>query len=64
MKSFRHYVATAVYFGKNVVRDNKDLFRTYGKRAFIVTDEFLGAVRISRLRMSSPCWRSTASPTQ
>ena len=42
MKSFRHYVATAVYFGKNVVRDNKDLFRTYGKRAFIVTDEFLG----------------------
>lgn len=42
MKTFRHYVATAMYFGKNVVRDNKALFATYGKRAFIVTDEFVG----------------------
>lgn len=45
MKAFRHYVATAVYFGENVVRDNKQLFATYGKRAFIVTDEFLDGCR-------------------
>lgn len=45
MKAFRHYVATPVYFGENVVRDNKQLFATYGKRAFIVTDEFLDGCR-------------------
>lgn len=45
MKAFRYYVATAVYFGENVVRDNKQLFATYGKRAFIVTDEFLDGCR-------------------
>lgn len=45
MKAFRHYVATPVFFGKNVVRENKQLFAGYGKRAFIVTDEFLNGCR-------------------
>lgn len=45
MKPFRDYVATPVYFGRNVVKDNKQLFSTYGKRAFIVTDEFLDGCR-------------------
>ena len=27
MKAFRHYVATPVFFGKNVVRENKQLWQ-------------------------------------
>lgn len=45
MKSFRHYVATVMFFGRNVVKENKDQFAQYGKRAFIVTDEFLDGCR-------------------
>ncbi len=45
MKSFRHYVATAMYFGNNVVKENKKLIATFGKRAFILTDEFLDGCR-------------------
>ena len=45
MKAFRHYVATPVYFGENVVKNNKNLFAGYGKRAYIVTDEFLDGCR-------------------
>lgn len=45
MNSFRHYIATCMYFGKNVVKENKELFKTYGQKAFIVTDEFLCGCR-------------------
>lgn len=45
MKAFKHYVATCTYFGENVVKENKDLFASYGKRAYIVTDEFLDGCR-------------------
>lgn len=45
MKSFRHFVATALFFGKNAVRDNKEQFSQFGNRAFIVTDEFLDGCR-------------------
>lgn len=45
MKSFRHFVATAMFFGKNAVKDNKEQFAQFGKRAFIVTDEFLDGCR-------------------
>ena len=45
MKSFRHFVATALFFGKNAVKENKDQFSQFGKRAYIVTDEFLDGCR-------------------
>ena len=45
MKSFRHYVATPMYFGNNVVKENKKLIGSFGKRAFILTDEFLDGCR-------------------
>lgn len=45
MQAFRHYVATPVYFGENVVKENAELIASYGRRAFIVTDEFLEGCR-------------------
>lgn len=45
MQSFRHYVATVTFFGKDVVKANKEQFSRCGKRAFIVTDEFLDGCR-------------------
>lgn len=45
MKSFRHYIATAMFFGRNCVKENKNEFARCGKRAFIVTDEFLDGCR-------------------
>ena len=45
MQAFRHYVATPVYFGENVVKENAELIASYGRRAFIVTDEFLDGCR-------------------
>lgn len=45
MKSFRHFVATALFFGNNAVKENKEQFAQFGKRAYIVTDEFLDGCR-------------------
>ena len=45
MKPFRHYVATVIYSGKDAVKENKAVFAGLGKKAFIVTDEFLGGCR-------------------
>lgn len=45
MKAFRHYVPTCMYFGTNCVKENKSVFANYGKRAYIVTDEFYAGCR-------------------
>lgn len=37
MDSFRYYMPTEVFFGKDVVKEKKELFRRLGKRAYIIT---------------------------
>ena len=37
MDSFRYYMPTEVFFGKDVVKEKKELFRQLGKRAYIIT---------------------------
>lgn len=40
MKSFRYNTQTALFFGRNVIRDNAEFFKDYGKRAVIFTSQF------------------------
>ena len=40
MKSFRYNTQTALFFGRNVIRDNASFFAPYGKRAVIITSQF------------------------
>ena len=40
MKSFRYNTQTAMFFGKNCIVENAELFSKYGKRAVIFTSKF------------------------
>ena len=40
MKSFTYSVPTPIYFGKGIVKEKAAVITGYGKRAYIITDEF------------------------
>lgn len=37
MDAFRYYMPTEVFFGREIVKEKKELFRKLGKRAYIIT---------------------------
>lgn len=45
MKSFSYHVPTPIYFGENIVKEKAHILTGYGRRAYIITDEFLPGYR-------------------
>lgn len=40
MKSFKYNTQTALFFGRNVLKDNAEFFKAYGKKAVVFTSQF------------------------
>lgn len=45
MNSFKFGVPSLIYYGRDCVKNNCDVFSQFGKTAYIVTSKFSPAVR-------------------
>ena len=41
MDGFRFDVQTSVYYGRNALQEHQDIFDNFGKKAVIVTSQFI-----------------------